>query len=117
MQRARVFVMASRRAGSGYVDGLPNVIAEAMACGAVVVATDFSGIPEIVDDGVTGLLVLPADVATLARALSRALRDDALCDSLRYGARERVVEMFDITRNVAPLADYFERVLGRSEGK
>jgi len=111
MREAAVFVMPSKYAARGYIDGLPNVIAEAMACGAAVVATRFSGIPELVEHEENGLLVEPGDVEGMRDAVARLLADGDLRSRLRHRARERVVDMFDIRRNVVPLADYFERVL------
>jgi colanic acid/amylovoran biosynthesis glycosyltransferase len=111
MRGAAVFVMPSKQAARGDIDGLPNVIAEAMACGAAVVATRFSGIPELVEHEENGLLVEPGDVQGMRDAVARLLADGDLRSRLRLRARERVVEMFDIRRNVVPIGDYFERVL------
>jgi glycosyltransferase involved in cell wall biosynthesis len=111
MRRAAVFVMPSKRAPGGFIDGLPNVIAEAMACGACVVATRFSGIPELVDDGVNGLLVEPGDFGALAGAIENVLEDNNLREKMSRKARARVEEMFDLKKNVKPIADYFERLL------
>ncbi len=66
-------------------DGIPNVLVEAMACGTPVVTTGISGIPELVSDGVNGLLVEPDDPAALASAITRLGCDRAL----RRAARER----------------------------
>jgi glycosyltransferase involved in cell wall biosynthesis len=82
-----------------------------MACGACVVATRFSGIPELVDDGVNGLLVEPGDYGALAGAIGKVLEDPDLRAKMSRKARGRVEEMFDLQRNVKPVADYFERLL------
>jgi glycosyltransferase involved in cell wall biosynthesis len=111
MQQATVFVMPSKRAPRGFIDGLPNVIAEAMACGACVVATRFSGIPELVDDGVNGLLVEPGDPEALAAAMRKALEDPDSNAKMIVAARRTVEEVFDLQKNVTPIADYFERLL------
>jgi len=111
MRQASVFVMPSKLAPRGFIDGLPNVVAEAMACGACVVGTRFSGIPELVEDRVCGLLVDPGDVVSLASAVETVLRDPELRSRLSSNAREKVVDVFDLSRNVKPLADYFENIL------
>ncbi len=67
------------------VEGLPLVCVEALAAGSPVVASAINGIPEIVRDGETGLLVPPDDPAALAAALARVLHDPA--DALRLAAR------------------------------
>lgn len=76
--RADIFVLASRLARSGDRDGLPNVLMEAQAMGLAVLSTRVSAVPEAVEDGVTGVLVEPRDVAGLAAALTRLARDPVL---------------------------------------
>jgi colanic acid/amylovoran biosynthesis glycosyltransferase len=111
MQEAAVFVMPSKAAGGGFTDGLPNVIAEAMACGAAVVGTRFAGIPELIDDGRTGILAAAGDPVALAEGIGRCLSDQALRARLATAARATVEDVFDVRKNVRPLADYFQRVL------
>ncbi len=72
-------------------EGSPNVIIEAMACGLPVVATPVGGIPELVEDGRTGLLVEPENPRALADALARLLNDEELRREMGYRARERVL--------------------------
>jgi glycosyltransferase involved in cell wall biosynthesis len=84
-QHAAVVVLPTR------FDSFPTVIAEAMACGRPVVSTTVGGVPTLVSDEVNGLLVPPADIASLASALERVLRDEALARQLGAAARERVV--------------------------
>jgi glycosyltransferase involved in cell wall biosynthesis len=74
-----------------------------MACGAPVVSTRVSGIPELVEDGVTGLLADPRDAQGLADCLGRLLAEPALGDTLAAGARERVEQEFDIGTEAAKL--------------
>jgi glycosyltransferase involved in cell wall biosynthesis len=80
---------------------------EAMACGVPVVASDISGIPELVDDGATGLLVPPRDSQALATALRRMADDPALRDQLGRAARGKVEREFDVRRNAAELVHRF----------
>ena len=75
-----VFVLSS------LTEGLPRVVIEAMAARVPVVATNVGGVGEVVDDGVTGLLVPPADTASLATAISRLLDDPALRGRLTSAA-------------------------------
>lgn len=82
MKSCLVFVLASR------AEGMPLVIAEAMACGKAVVATDVDGVPEIVQDGVTGVLVPPEDPMALASGLMKVHADDVLRSSLAGRGKE-----------------------------
>jgi glycosyltransferase involved in cell wall biosynthesis len=71
-------------------------VLEAMACGVCVVASDVGGIPELVEDGQSGMLVPPDDVDALVRALRAVLSDRDLRDRLGAAARRRVQAEFDI---------------------
>jgi glycosyltransferase involved in cell wall biosynthesis len=76
-------------------EGFGLVAAEAGACGVPVVATRASSLPEIIEDGATGLLVPPGDAHALAAALAHVLRDDELAARLGAAARTRVARLFD----------------------
>jgi glycosyltransferase involved in cell wall biosynthesis len=95
-------------APSGDRDGLPNVIAEAMAAGVPVVTSPTAGTTEAVADGVTGI-VLPVDrPEAWVAALRRLACDDGLCESLRRPARRWIEDNFDVRANT-------ERLLVRLE--
>jgi glycosyltransferase involved in cell wall biosynthesis len=89
-------------------DGIPNVLVEAMAAGTPVVATAVSGIPELVTDGVNGLLIDPEEPEQLADALVRLHEDSELAQRLRGAARRTVDERFDGDRLARELAALFE---------
>ena len=89
------------------MEGIPVALMEAMAMERPVVATDISGVSELVEDGVTGLLVPPGDPGRLAAAL-RAIHDDPeLAARLGRAGRRRVAEDFDLARSAAELARRF----------
>jgi glycosyltransferase involved in cell wall biosynthesis len=88
-------------------DGIPNVLVEAMACGVPVVTTGVSGIPELVTDGVNGLLVEPDDPVALAAAVRRLAGDRELAIRLAWAGRRTVAEHFDGTREAARLVELF----------
>jgi glycosyltransferase involved in cell wall biosynthesis len=92
-------------------DGIPNVLVEAMAAGTPVVATAVSGIPELVEDGVNGLLVDPEDAAGLADALLRLHVDPGLGARLRNAGRATVAERFDGDRLARELASLLQEAL------
>ena len=89
----------------GNRDGLPTVLLEAMALGTPCVSTDVTGIPEVLVDGETGLMVPQGDPASLAAAIARLLDDADLRVSLAAGARRLVEERFDVDRNAAQWRD------------
>jgi glycosyltransferase involved in cell wall biosynthesis len=104
---ASVFALPCVTASDGDRDGIPNVILEAMAMGLPVVSTRHSGIPEVVEDGVTGLLVSPGDVEGLADALATLLDDPERRAELGRAGRRRVASEFDARTNVQRLVEEF----------
>jgi glycosyltransferase involved in cell wall biosynthesis len=77
---------------AGNVDGLPNTLLEAMAAGRAVVASRVAGIPDVIVDGVNGILVPPGDVAALRAAVGRLVADEALRARLGAAARATAIE-------------------------
>lgn len=92
---ASVFVLASQRSRQGNMDGIPVALMEAMASGTPVVSTEVSGIPELIEDGRTGLLVPPSDPVALARAIRRLFEDETLRARCIEGAVRKVRYEFD----------------------
>ncbi len=88
-------------------DGIPTVLIEAMAMEIPVVATRVSGIPELVINGQTGLLVAPDDAAALAEALSRIFQGQNLAYRLAQAGRELVVSQFNSEKSPRQLRDLF----------
>ena len=104
LARSDVFAAPCIEAADGNIDGLPTVVLEAMACGTPVVATAVSGLPEVVHDGVTGILLPPGDPASLAVALRGIARGEVDTVSLSRGARALIEEQFDSRAQAAVLA-------------
>ncbi len=103
--QADLFVLASVLVKeSGRQDVIPNVLAEAMAMGIPVIASDLPGIRELITDGVHGRLVAPENPRALAAAIDELGADPALRAKLGEGGRARVLEAFDRERNVRALA-------------
>jgi len=82
-------------------EGMPGSVLEAMACGLPVVATDVDGTREVVEDGVTGVLVRPDDVTALTGALRRLLADPALRVRMGTAGRARVASEFSFEQLIA----------------
>lgn len=87
MKSCHVFVMPCRQDEDGDMDGIPTVFMEAMASGRPVISSGISGIPELVRQGETGLLVPPDDPSSLADAITRLARDETLRTRLGRQAR------------------------------
>jgi glycosyltransferase involved in cell wall biosynthesis len=103
--RASVFALAPVVVSDGDRDGIPNVLVEAMASGVPVVSTRISGIPELIEHGVDGLLVEPSDAAALAHALRRVLEDPGLAARLAAAGRRKVEREFDLVANSRVVAE------------
>jgi glycosyltransferase involved in cell wall biosynthesis len=108
MKSFDLFVMSS------VTEGLGSAILEAMTCERAVVASNTGGIPEAVDENVTGLLVPPRDEKALAKAIVTLLRDPDLRRRFGQAGRTRVVEEFSVEQLVAGTLDVYERWVGRT---
>jgi len=104
-EAADVFALAS------FAEGIPVVLMEAMAMEIPCVATFITGIPELIRDGLDGLLVAPSDDAALANALRRLMDDTELRRRLAQTGRRRVVEHYNLDLNIARLGEIFRRRL------
>ncbi len=98
-------------------EGLSNVVLEAMAAGVPVVATSVGGTPEMVENGVTGLLVPPRDAAALAGAIGSLLADPARGRSIGRAARERAAERFSLEATVRETELLYAGLLRRARQK
>jgi glycosyltransferase involved in cell wall biosynthesis len=106
-QRATLFVLPCQIAENDDRDGIPNVLVEAMASGLPVVSTNISGIPELIEHGVDGLLTPQKDARAVADAVGRLLDAPALRRELGGAAREKVCRSFDAESNVLALHRLF----------
>jgi glycosyltransferase involved in cell wall biosynthesis len=103
---ADLFVLASRIATDGDRDGLPNVLMEAQSQALPCVSTKVSAIPELIEDGRSGLLVRPQDPQALAQAIERLIRDPALRAQLGQRGHDIVRQRFSFDAGI-------ERLLAR----
>jgi glycosyltransferase involved in cell wall biosynthesis len=86
-----------------FAEGVPVVLMEAMALGVPVVSTRVMGIPELVEDGVSGILVAPGSRAALVDSLRRLAEDHDLRQTLGLAGRRRVEEDYALTRSASTL--------------
>jgi glycosyltransferase involved in cell wall biosynthesis len=105
LSRTSAVVAPSVPTREGKREGIPVVLMEAMAAGRPVVSSRLSGIPELVEDGVSGLLTAPGDALAIADALERLASDPSLRRRLGDAARAKVQAEFDVRRSAARLLE------------
>jgi colanic acid/amylovoran biosynthesis glycosyltransferase len=115
MHGGDIYVLPCVWAADGDVDGLPQMLMEAMACGLPAVSTNLVGIPDLIRDGQTGLLVAPNDAAALADAIQRLMHDRPLAQRLADAGLRWVHERFDLRNCLEPLIERYRQRLGLSE--
>jgi len=112
MRRAALLAAPSLTAADGDAEGLPNVVVEAAASGLAVVATSHSGIPEAVEDGVSGLLVPEGDAGALAAGLAALLGAEDRRRTMGAAARRLAAQRFDRARLTETLERIYDEVAG-----
>lgn len=108
LNKCDIFVLPS------YFEGQPVALLEAMAYGCAIVASETGGIPQMISDGQTGILVMPQDAESLQQGLERVLSDTELCRKLGENARRRVQKDFSIDNNIEELLQIYRKVLMHS---
>ena len=103
LREAAVFLLPSVVAPDGDRDGTPTAIAEAMQLEVPVISSRLSGIPELVEDGVTGLLTAPGDVDQLSAALTRLLGDAESRRAMGRAGRQKVLQEFNVDLSAGAL--------------
>jgi hypothetical protein len=108
LERFDCFVLSS------IIEGMPNALLEAMAMRLPAVTTSAGGSAEVVEDGVSGLLVPPRDAAELADAIGRVLTDGALAERLGAAAERRVRDYYGLGAMLRSLDKVYRRELARA---
>ena len=109
-----IFVLPCRVSADGDRDGLPNVLLEAQSQSLVCVSTRISGIPELIEDGTTGLLVDPCAPKELAEALCRLITDPELRQRLGEAGFARTRQRFSMDAGADRLTVRFKAMLGKA---
>ncbi len=105
--RADLFVLACCIAANGDRDGLPNVLMEAQAMGLACISTSVSAIPELIEDGQSGILAAPGNPGELAMNLEKLMGDPGLRARLGEGGRARLTRLFSFSDGITKLAARF----------
>jgi glycosyltransferase involved in cell wall biosynthesis len=107
-ERSTIFALPCQVIENGDRDGIPNVLVEAMAMKLPVVSTAVSGIPELIEHRLNGMLVEQKNAAALADAMAELLEDSELRQRLGQAARAKVIRHFDARENIQSLKSLFE---------
>ena len=110
LRASDIFVLSSRW------EGLPTVVIEAMMASLPVVATRVGGLPELVEEGVSGLLVPPGSPAALHGALARLVADPAQRQAMGKAGRDRALRLFSLSRMVRETDWLYAELLGYRSG-
>jgi glycosyltransferase involved in cell wall biosynthesis len=100
---ADIFVLPSIETDAGDVDGVPTVCIEAAMAKLPIVSTNAGGITDLIEDGVTGIIVEQKNPQAIAESVEKLLSDKELADKLSLKAYSKAVQMFDITKNTGEL--------------
>ncbi len=110
LSRSAIFALPCVTEAGGGMDNLPTVVMEAMAAALPVVSTAIGGVPEMVQDGITGILLPEHQPAAIAEALRRLLSDRELLNSLGKAGRARATSLFALDQNVQTLRALFQQL-------
>ena len=94
---------------ASFAEGVPVVLMEAMAMEIPCVATCIMGVPELIEDGLDGLLVAPSDVPQLSTAIARLMDDPDLRKRIAKAGRSKIIQQYNLSKNAALLAKVFEK--------
>ena len=111
---ANVFTLPAIVDSKGDTEGLGVVLIEAMELGLPIVASDVGGIPDVVIDGESGILVPEKDPVALANAFKRLAADPSLTEHLLAGARKRINDCFTWDGIIERQIDVYNKVIGRA---
>jgi colanic acid/amylovoran biosynthesis glycosyltransferase len=112
---SHIFLHPSQRGNDGNQEGIPNSMLEAMASGLPVFATDHGGIPEAIENGVSGVLVPERHHEKLAAALLNAVQDTGFLSRIARNGAETVRKNFDLCTQAQRLEDTYLRIIGRRD--
>jgi colanic acid/amylovoran biosynthesis glycosyltransferase len=116
LDQSHILLAPSVTAENGDQEGIPVALMEAMAMGLPVISTQHSGIPELIENGVSGLLVPERDVEALTEALRFSLNNPSICEKYSGKARSRIEQEYDIDKLNIELEALFSELLSNSQG-
>ncbi|ETN93142.1 Glycosyltransferase KanE [Gammaproteobacteria bacterium MOLA455] len=117
MRSGDIYCLPCVWASDGDVDGLPQMLMEAMACGVPVISTRLVGIADLIEDGKTGLLAEPNDADDLSEKIGRLISDKSLRDRFSESGREKVKSEFDLSHCLESLLNKFRQNIKKHNAK
>jgi len=110
LSRATIFILPCIKAKNGDMDGIPVSLMESMYLRIPTISTDISGIPELIEDKITGLLVESENIDQLAGAIKKLLRDKDLRIKIENNGRKKVEEDFNLHKEVGKLVKVWDMI-------
>ncbi|MFH1175277.1 MAG: glycosyltransferase family 4 protein [bacterium] len=114
LTRHDIYVQPSVIAKNGDQEGIPTAIMEAMLCGLPVIATFHSGIPEIIENKVSGILVPERDSERLAEAMEFLAKNPEICQRFSENGRKAIKEKFNLKKQVKKIEEVYMEMIERS---
>lgn len=111
MQQAHVFILASATTADGNQEGIPNVLKEALATGLPVIATKHAGIPELVRNGKSGILIPERDTEAMAQSLLNLIQNPDQWNKMGKAGRRTVKRLFNLQKQLNELESIYNYVL------
>lgn len=111
LKKKDIFVLPCKKDKQGDMDGIPVVLMEAMAMGVPVISSRISGIPELVEDGITGLLIDEDDPEALSLSMAKIISDKHMRGMITKNAIKKVKQEFELSKNVTHLSNLFREAV------
>lgn len=108
IKKAKISLLTSVIAKNGDRDGIPTFLIESMYLGTLVVASNISGIPELIEDGVSGFLTRPKDVLNIVDKIDALLENEKLQIQFIQNAKNKIIKKFNIESNMGKMTNVFE---------
>jgi len=114
LNKADIFLLPSKTSSDNNKEGIPNVLKEAMACGLPVISTYHAGIPELVEDGVSGFLVPEGDIDQIAAKIEYLIKNKNQWSAMGKAGRKKIEQEYEIESVVNKLEKLFYGLLKKN---